>query len=158
MSKLIPVHQSASASWLVHSPTHKVATLESIEQGVPFVRTNPEQQEAYAALTTVDVSQLQEALPVSVLVVFNDGKAQEPVIVGVIQEPVVPEDEPTQEPVNVSMDGHKLVLSAREEIELQCGQARIVLRKNGRISVRGVYVETRAKGVNRIKGGAVQIN
>jgi hypothetical protein len=32
------------------------------------------------------------------------------------------------------------------------------LRRNGRIAISGVQVETRAKGVNRIKGGSVAIN
>ena len=36
--------------------------------------------------------------------------------------------------------------------------ASITLRRNGRLVVRGAYVETRAEGVNRIKGGSVKIN
>lgn len=32
------------------------------------------------------------------------------------------------------------------------------LRRNGRVVIRGAYVETRSRGVNRIKGGSVQIN
>jgi hypothetical protein len=32
------------------------------------------------------------------------------------------------------------------------------LRRDGKILVRGIYVETYAKGVNRIKGGSVKVN
>jgi len=49
-------------------------------------------------------------------------------------------------------------VEAADELVLRCGQASIVLRRNGRVVIRGTYVETRAKGVNRIKGGSVLIN
>ena len=34
----------------------------------------------------------------------------------------------------------------------------MTLRANGKVVIRGAYVETRARGTNRIKGGSVQIN
>ena len=65
--------------------------------------------------------------------------------------------EPLQR-VEAKLDGKRVVLEAAEEIVLRCGEASITLRSNGRVVVRGTYVETRSKGVNRIKGGSVQIN
>jgi hypothetical protein len=62
------------------------------------------------------------------------------------------------EPVEVLLDGKRVVIDARDEIVLRCGKASITLRRNGRIVIRGTYVETRAEGVNRIQGGSVQIN
>src|SRR5262245_19211651 len=56
------------------------------------------------------------------------------------------------------VDGRRVVVEAQDEIVLRCGEASVTLRRNGRIVVRGTYVETRSKGVNRIKGGTVQIN
>jgi hypothetical protein len=56
------------------------------------------------------------------------------------------------------VDGKRVELDARDEIVLRCGEASITLRRNGRISIRGVDVETRAAGMNRIRGGAVDIN
>jgi hypothetical protein len=56
------------------------------------------------------------------------------------------------------IDGRRVVLEAADEIELRCGEASILLRKNGRVMIRGAHVETRSRGVNRIKGGSVQIN
>jgi hypothetical protein len=41
---------------------------------------------------------------------------------------------------------------------LECGQASVTLRRNGRIIIRGTYVETHSEGTNRIKGGQVRIN
>jgi hypothetical protein len=56
------------------------------------------------------------------------------------------------------VDGQRVELRGEEEIVLRCGEASLTLRRDGRIVVRGTYVETRSKGVNRIKGGIVQIN
>jgi hypothetical protein len=56
------------------------------------------------------------------------------------------------------VDGRRVELDARDEIVLRCGDASITLRRNGRISIRGVDVETRAAGMNRIRGGSVDIN
>jgi hypothetical protein len=41
---------------------------------------------------------------------------------------------------------------------LQCGSASLTLRRDGRVLIRGAYVETHSRGVNRIKGGSVKIN
>jgi hypothetical protein len=56
------------------------------------------------------------------------------------------------------IDGKRVVLTGEEEIELRCGDASISLKKNGKLVIRGAYVETHARGTNRIKGGSVQIN
>lgn len=57
------------------------------------------------------------------------------------------------------VDGNRrVVISAADEIVLECGKASITLRRNGRLVIRGVQVESRADGTNRIKGGTVQIN
>jgi hypothetical protein len=60
--------------------------------------------------------------------------------------------------IEARLDGKRIVLEAHDEIVLRCGEASITLRRDGRLVVRGAYVETRASGVNRIKGGAVKIN
>ncbi len=53
------------------------------------------------------------------------------------------------------MDGKRVVLTAEDEVVFQCGKASITLRRNGRVVIRGVYVETYATGTNRVKGGQV---
>lgn len=84
--------------------------------------------------------------------VFEGGDAGKPLIVGLVAPG------PTAAPREVRVDGRRVVLSGEEEVELRCGEASISLKKNGKLVIRGAYVETRAKGTNRIKGGSVQIN
>lgn len=143
--------------WMNAHPQNCIGILVAFRDERPMVDFPDNRAGLIPARTTVDLSELHgsEGLPVEVLLVFNEGQPLQPVIVGrLFPEAVTPDAQSVQ----AKVDGRRLVLTAQEEIELRCGQARIVLRKNGRISVRGVYVETRAKGVNRIKGGSVQIN
>ena len=99
-----------------------------------------------------------------VLLVFEAERSDRPIIVGLIQEPrsreshVEVKQKPATEQCEALVDGRRVVIEGQDEIVLRCGDASITLRRNGRIVVRGAYVETRAKGVNRIKGGVVQIN
>jgi hypothetical protein len=96
----------------------------------------------------------REAPEVVLLVDPRPGRP--PVLLGLLQPlgsaPLVGED------VEARVDGRRVELDGRDEIVLRCGEASITLRRNGRVMIRGVRVETRARGVNRIKGGAVEIN
>jgi hypothetical protein len=57
-----------------------------------------------------------------------------------------------------SQIGREVVLTAENEIVLRCGEASITLTRAGKILLRGSYLLSRSSGVNRIKGGSVQIN
>jgi hypothetical protein len=94
------------------------------------------------------------------VVVFEGGDRSKPLVVGFIEaldQP--PPDAPAGLPViEADVDGRRVRLTAQDEIVLECGSASVTLRRNGRVVVRGTYVETRSAGTNRIKGGQVQIN
>jgi hypothetical protein len=82
----------------------------------------------------------------TVVLMIDRSRGAAPILLGVLQ------------PISPREPERRLELEAQDEIVLRCGEASVVLRRNGRIVVRGVYVETRARGVNRIKGGSVSIN
>ena len=56
------------------------------------------------------------------------------------------------------VDGKRVVIRGHEEVVLQCGEATIILRANGKVIIRGVQIESHARGLNRIKGGGVKVN
>jgi uncharacterized protein (DUF2345 family) len=56
-----------------------------------------------------------------------------------------------------SADEH-LVITASKQITLECGESSITLTAAGKIIIRGKYIVSRSSGVQRIKGGSVQIN
>jgi uncharacterized protein (DUF2345 family) len=52
----------------------------------------------------------------------------------------------------------ELEFTAQKQITLRCGESSITLTAAGKIIIRGKYIVSRSSGVQRIKGGAVQIN
>jgi hypothetical protein len=65
---------------------------------------------------------------------------------------------PSEPFIEVQRDGEQLTLTAQREIVLRCGNASITLTRAGKILIQGTYLLSRSSGVNRIKGGSVQIN
>jgi len=84
---------------------------------------------------------------------FEGGDLAKPIIIGLVQTA-----ETVAKKVTLGADGDKFEVTAEREIELRCGEASITLTRAGKVLIKGEYVLTRAKGVNRIKGAAVSIN
>ena len=94
-----------------------------------------------------------------VVLMFEEGDAHRPVVMGIIRPPVILDAETRgSRAVDMTVDGKRITLTAQDEILLRCGGASLTLRRNGRVVIRGAYVESRSKGTNRIKGGSVLIN
>lgn len=89
-----------------------------------------------------------------VALMFEAGDASKPIVLGLIHYPV-PVAAPTDE---VKEDENHRILTAKESIEFRCGKSSITLTKAGKVLIRGEYLLSRSTGVNRIKGGSVQIN
>jgi hypothetical protein len=73
----------------------------------------------------------------------------------------VPEAEAEPQPIEREANAaipERLELVAEKEIVLRVGDASITLTRAGKIILRGTYVLSRSSGVNKIKGGSVQIN
>jgi hypothetical protein len=96
-----------------------------------------------------------DAVGRQVALLFADGDAARPVIVGLVRLPgdVVPGGARVAE-----LDGERIVLKAKQEIVLECGHASITLTRAGKVLIRGAYLSSRSSGVHRIKGASVDIN
>lgn len=92
-----------------------------------------------------------------IALMFEDGDPHRPLVIGMIQQPAPQSATPFKDSAVVA-DGKRTVIKAEDEIELRCGQSSITLTKAGKVIIRGAYVLSRSSGVNRIKGGSVQIN
>jgi hypothetical protein len=99
------------------------------------------------------------------LLMFENGDPALPIVVTLLATPSATplidaalEEEAVGLPEEVVVDGERLVLRGQEEIVLECGRASITLRRDGKIVLRGADILTVASGVQRIKGGKVQIN
>ena len=97
----------------------------------------------------------------SAVLVFENGDPALPIIVGLVQttapaRALTPLAAP--QVIKADVDGRRVRITAQDEIVLECGSASITLRRNGRVVVRGTYIESYSDGTNRIKGGQVRIN
>jgi hypothetical protein len=106
-----------------------------------------------------------EQIDREVVLAFECGDLGRPLVLGVLHRPAEStRDRPSEQsapvgvPVTATVDDQRLVLSAEREIVLQCGEASITLTRAGKVLIRGTYLLSRSSGVNRIKGGSVQLN
>ncbi|MCK5013697.1 MAG: hypothetical protein KAS66_07745 [Candidatus Omnitrophica bacterium] len=115
---------------------------------------------------SMKVETLRHAASVSkeVLLAFENNDPKLPIIIDILYSLVDEITEfstivlETEKPKDVLIDGKRVTFDAREEIILRCGKASITLTKGGKVHIRGAYLLNRSSGVNRIKGGSVQIN
>jgi Domain of unknown function (DUF6484) len=156
---------SASKPTVVSAGDVVVGTLAGFnDDGEPLVRhpLDPTQSLVRArSVVPLDFDQVDRELAIA----FERGDTGKPIVLGVVWQPAKRSPDPrsrqlpdTQIPVAASVDGEQLVFSADREIVLKCGEASITLTRAGKVLIRGTYLLSRSSGVNRIKGGSVQIN
>lgn len=139
----------------------KTGVIESInEDGEMFVdyKNNPFGQLMARSVVKIEKTDVDKA----VLVVFEEGDPTLPIVIGLLY------DKPASETYECNIrkeqvdhfevDGEKLVLNAENEIVLRCGKSSLIMKRDGKILIKGVNLINRAKEVNKVKGASVQIN
>lgn len=113
------------------------------------------------ARSLIELDPAEEGREVALM--FEAGDPGRPIVLGLIQDPAAIEIAPVEAlgetpAPDAEIDGETVTLTAEKEIVLRCGRASITLTRAGKILIRGTYLSSRSSGVNRIKGGSVQIN
>jgi hypothetical protein len=152
---------SAHAAADTFAPGARVAVLATASvDGGSAVFTGEPSGEPIGARSTISLSEADVGR--SVLVVFENGDAQRPIIIGVLQESPVVAAHGAQSNARVlhdiQIDGKRITLVAEQEVSLRCGDASITLRADGRVVIKGMEIVSRARGVNKLKGASVLIN
>lgn len=111
---------------------------------------------AVKARSTTDLT--SEDVGREVALLFESGDQYRPLVIGRVQKRVGEVTSPKSPSIETEIDGERLTFSADREIVLRCGKASITLTRAGKVIIRGAYLLSRSSGVNRIKGGSVQIN
>lgn len=134
------------------------------DKGGPLVRWGSPRQEARPARVVwmENAPNWSACKGLRVVVGFEHGDQSKPIVLGLLDSPpdvVVAPAEPLSEtaPSKYAMP-KTLRIESEQELILECGKAKIALRADGRVAILGGYVLSRSKGVNKIKGGSVQIN
>jgi hypothetical protein len=147
----------------VAAQVHRIGQIVGVQDGQWLVDYpgNPHQPLVARTIVHFNAAAIERAARsnAQVLLLLEDERSDLPIVIGLLTPPgALAGDGPAGAQLEAIVDGERVVVEAKDEIVLRCGEASITLRRNGRIVVRGTYVETRSKGVNRIKGGTVQIN
>ena len=166
--------QCASGSLSISPGEIVIGIVDGIDaQGLPLVdyAGNP-CSDSLVAVSTLSITHQDIGRQVALL--FAEGELHRPVIMGLIHSPLnalienfqlslgdnssAEESDLSEPSKDISADGERLLLEAKEEITLKCGDASITLTKAGKVLIRGKYLLSRSSGVNRIQGGSVQVN
>lgn len=126
------------------------------EAGLPLVAFPGNQSETGLAAHSTTIFKPDD-IGCQVALLFEGGDPQRPIVIGRMQNPqdIV---QPRQQTMSAELDDERIEFKAGKEIVLRCGKASITLTKTGKVVIRGTYLLNRSSGVNRIKGGSVQIN
>ncbi len=115
-----------------------------------------------AARCTLDVCRETWRPGQKALVVFEQGDAERPIAVAFMAPTASAESriefEIKAKPDLANVDGKVVVIRGEERVELRCGKGSIVIRKDGKVIVRGTHLLSRSVGAIRLKGGHVDIN
>ncbi len=99
-----------------------------------------------------------------ILLMFENGDPQKPIIIGMIKDKPVLKTHDEQLVLNkeklkdIQLDGERIIFDAKKEIVLRCGEGSVTIKTDGRIIIKGTNLLSRSKGLNRIRGAAVNIN
>lgn len=111
------------------------------------------------AVRARSVVDLQGAhIGVQVVLMFEQGDPARPIVMGVLQAPRACPTADIPAAVEVTADEQRVVVTARQQLILRCGKASITLTRAGKVLIEGSYLLSRSSGMNRIKGGSVQLN
>ena|SRR3974377_178929 len=83
-----------------------------------------------------------------VLLAFENGDPRLPIIIGFVRKKI------NRERRRVP----KLVFEAEDEVLLQCGKSSVLLRRDGKIIIKGGDIVSRASGSNKVRGATVRLN
>jgi hypothetical protein len=136
--------------------------LVSFEQGPPYGIPA-------AAVWLRDTPDWSACSGLEVVIGFEHGEEARPIVLGLLEAPpdasrdVEPEAGRAAEPdaMQASAPAAKpksLTIESSSELVFVCGQSKIILRADGSVTILGEKVVSRARTVNKIKGGSVQIN
>jgi hypothetical protein len=116
-------------------------------------------QPGTAALSARSVVDLHGAhIGRQIVLMFESGDARRPIVMGGLRLTDGGPIETRPDQVEVDSDGARLIVRAKEQLVLRCGKASITLTNAGKVIIEGSYVVSRSSGVNRLKGGSVQLN
>ena len=133
---------------LMQLPAVLIGEIVSVnETGAPCVRWNEGAPVVALGAWIPGSPRWLDCIGARAILGFIDGDEQQPIVLGLLDAPRAANGPP-----------ETLRLESTRELHLQCGDAKVSLRHDGRVEIRGTHVISRSSGVNKVKGGSVFIN
>ena len=117
--------------------------------GSPIVRFQNEEIAA-AVVWMPTTPQWADCIGGRVILSLLDGDERQPIVLGLL--------DPPQSCVDARGTPEALHVESTRALLIECGEAKIALREDGRIEIRGTHIISRSSGPNKLKGGSVHIN
>jgi hypothetical protein len=150
-----PMHALAAAS----DSRIAVGRISRISnEGCPWVTCGgrSEPVRAQTLFSVESTEELQQLIGADVLVLIHDDDPDgQPIILGQVRDSLM---RPRTLRVGQPLPDKRVVVEARDELLIKCGDSSIHLRRDGRVTTKGKHVVSRSSGVNKIKGSSVQLN
>lgn len=145
--------------------TARVAIVQAVDSSDAVFIDGSQGSRVRASIAThcaADLVSADDLVGKRVVVVFENGDADRPVIVGIVANSIAEARRANIRSdsllAQLVVDGRKMKIAAVDEISLSCGKAQITLRKDGKVILRGTDVVSRSSGSNRLRGATVKIN
>ena len=104
------------------------------------------------------VALLAEDIGQSVVLLFDRGDPLSPIVMAMIRSGTSVPSSCSGSSAITRENGDRVIIGAAERLVLRCGEASLTLTRAGKLLIRGTYVSSHSSGVNKIKGGSVQLN
>jgi hypothetical protein len=118
-------------------------------EGAPLVRlADGEDVQTAQVVWMKDEPDWSDCVGRRAVVAVQEGEVL-PILLGLLDPPPATAEERTPK---------SLRIDSEEELVIECGKAKIAMRADGRIEIRGGHLISRSSGPNKIKGASVHIN
>ena len=152
-----PTERRGHSSWSGAAVTGRLLGFDTEDQPLVSGLAAPP---GHVVAARTAVSLRRQMVGSEVVVVYDGGNLERPIIIGVIEsrrfsldDAPVPADL-----VSIEADNERFVVNAEREIVLRCGDSSITLTRAGKVIIKGSYILSRSSGYNKIKGAAIDLN
>ncbi|MDP1861345.1 MAG: DUF6484 domain-containing protein [Gemmatimonadaceae bacterium] len=133
---------------LIQLPSVVIGEITDVDDyGAPRVRWQNAEPTSAQVVWMPSAPMWKHCIGARVVLGFVDGDERRPIVLGLLDAPKGAPQKPDV-----------LHIESGRELVIECGEAKISLRKDGRIEIRGTHLISRSSGPNKIKGGSVFIN
>ncbi len=129
--------------------------VESASDGAVIIESESGERFKNVAILHATTEDAALAVGDRVLVLEQEGEVDQVIVLGRIG-PSHAELQAASEDEEVMPD--ELVIQAKSNLTLKCGEGSITIREDGKILIKGKDLVSHAQRMNRIKGGSVSIN